>query len=192
MSNSLILASASPRRLDLLTQLGLNPTVQPANIDESPMAGETGHLLVERLAHEKCAAVDSPLPVLAADTMVMRGTQIYGKPESQAHGVDMLLSLAGGDHTVITAVCVKTPERLLSSTVKTTVTFAPISESDALRYWATGEPVGKAGGYAVQGKGAVFVEHINGSYSNVMGLPLYETARLLTAVGMDLLQSSTT
>jgi len=187
MDNALILASASPRRLELLKQIGLSPQVQPADIDESPLAGETGALLVERLAQAKCAAVESSLPVLAADTMVMRGTQIYGKPESQAHAVDMLLSLAAGDHTVITAMCVRTPERQATATVKTTVTFAPISETQAHQYWATGEPVGKAGGYAVQGLGAVFVEHINGSYSNVMGLPLFETARLLSTAGIELL-----
>jgi len=188
MDNSLILASASPRRLTLLNQLGLKPVVQPADIDESPLSGESADALVARLARTKCEAIESPVTVLAADTMVMQGTRIYGKPSSRAHGVDMLLTLAGSDHTVITAVCVKAGERLLEATVKTTVTFCPISSTDAERYWDTGEPLDKAGGYAVQGIGAAFVERINGSYSNVMGLPLFETAGLLTTAGMDLLQ----
>jgi len=188
MTQSLILASASPRRLELLQQQGLSPEVKPTDTDETPLAGETGEVLVARLARAKCDAIESSLPVLAADTLVQVGNQIYGKPESRAHAVDMLLSLAGGDHTVITGVCVRGAEQISCSTVKTTVTFTNISEEEAVRYWDTGEPADKAGGYAIQGIGAMFVERINGSHSNVMGLPLFETARLLSKAGLEILK----
>jgi len=190
MDNALILASASPRRLELLAQIGITPSVQPSNIDESPITGETGIKMVQRLARAKCETLETPLPVLAADTVVLQGTRVYGKPENQAHAVDMLLSLSGGDHTVATAVCVKAQEQLHECTVKSIVTFASIDEADALRYWNTGEPAGKAGSYAIQGMGAVFVERLAGSYSNVMGLPLFETAQLLSNIGLDCLQMS--
>ncbi len=182
-----MLASASPRRVELLSQLGLRPKVQPANIDESPREDETGAILVKRLAREKAMAIESNLPVLAADTVVVKGSRVYGKPENRSHGVEMLLSLSGGDHSVITAVSLKTPERHTTIAVQTTVTFTHINEARAEQYWATGEPVGKAGSYAIQGLGAVFVTHIEGSYSNVMGLPLFETAQLLKDVGLDCL-----
>lgn len=185
MDNALILASASPRRLELLAQIGIKSIVQPADIDESPLAGESGIALVKRLARSKCEAIKSSMPVLAADTVVLRGTRVYGKPESQAHGIDMLLSLSGDEHTVITSVCVSSQEHLHTCTVESSVTFAQIDEATAMRYWKTGEPLGKAGSYAIQGIGAVFVEHLKGSYSNVMGLPLFETAQLLSKIGLD-------
>jgi len=187
MDNALILASASPRRLELLNQIGIKSTVQPADIDESPLAGESGRALVERLAKGKCEAITSERPVLAADTVVVRGSRVYGKPQSRTQGIDMLLSLSGSDHTVITSVCVKAQEQLSTCTVESIVTFAQIDEQDAVRYWNTGEPQGKAGSYAIQGIGAVFVEHLQGSYSNVMGLPLFETAQLLSKIGLDCL-----
>jgi len=186
MDNALVLASASPRRLELLAQIGIKATVQPADIDESPLSGESGNALVKRLARCKCEAVESGLPVLAADTVVIRGSRVYGKPMSRAHGVDMLLSLSSGEHTVITSVCVKALERFYMCTVESSVTFTHIDETTATRYWNTGEPEGKAGSYAIQGKGAVFVENLRGSYSNVMGLPLFETAQLLSELGFDL------
>jgi len=184
MDNALILASASPRRLELLDQIGIQAHVQPADIDESPLAGESGTTLVKRLAQGKCSAIQSSKPVLAADTVVIRGSRVYGKPQSQAHCIEMLLSLSGGEHTVITAVCVKAQEQLYECAVESRVRFAQIDEPAALRYWNTGEPQGKAGGYAIQGIGAVFVEHLEGSYSNVMGLPLFETAQLLSKIGL--------
>lgn len=186
MNNSLILASASPRRVELLAQIGIRPTVQPADIDESPLSGESGSALVERLARAKCEAIIADRPVLAADTVVVHGNRVYGKPENRAHGIDMLLSLAGAEHSVFTAVCVKSGDQVLTSTVQTTVTFTHFDEAIAQRYWSTGECAGKAGSYAVQGMGAVFVEKLNGSYSNVMGLPLFETAQLLTKIGLDI------
>lgn len=188
MNNSLVLASASPRRVELLAQIGIRPVVQPADIDESPESGESGSAMVERLARAKCEAIQSKMPVLAADTVVVRGSRVYGKPENRAHGIDMLLSLAGRDHSVFTSVCVKSGEQLLVSTVQTTVTFTDFDETTAQRYWSTGECAGKAGSYAVQGMGAVFVERLNGSYSNVMGLPLFETAQLLTKIGLEIFQ----
>lgn len=188
MDNALILASASPRRLELLAQIGLTPDVRPSNVDESPVTGETGIAMVQRLARLKCEAVDAVIPVLAADTVVIRGTRVYGKPESQAHAIDMLLSLSGVEHTVATAVCIKAEEQLHECVVKSTVRFTTIDEATATRYWQTGEPEGKAGSYAIQGMGAVFVERLSGSYSNVMGLPLFETAQLLSNIGLDCLQ----
>ncbi|MBX2886985.1 MAG: Maf family nucleotide pyrophosphatase [Granulosicoccus sp.] len=185
MTNALVLASASPRRLELLTQIGINAIVQPADIDESPRSGESGKALVKRLARSKCESVESEMPVLAADTVVVRGSRVYGKPMNQAHGVDMLLSLSRAEHTVITSVCVKSEEHIHVSTVESNVTFTHIDEHTANRYWNTGEPLGKAGSYAIQGLGAVFVERLKGSYSNVVGLPLFETAQLLSKVGLD-------
>ncbi len=185
MANELVLASASPRRFELLSQIGIKSLVQPADIDESPMSGESGVELVKRLARSKCESINASMPVLAADTVVVKGTRIYGKPDSQAHGIDMLLSLSGAEHTVFTSVCVKALEQFHACTVESTVTFTHIDESTAKRYWDTGEPLGKAGSYAIQGLGAVFVEHLKGSYSNVMGLPLFETAQLLSNIGLN-------
>ncbi len=188
MNNSLLLASASPRRLELLAQIGIRPTVQPADIDETPLSGESGNALVERLARLKCESIQSDKPVLAADTVVVRGNRVYGKPSNRAHGIDMLLSLSGEEHSVYTCVCIKSAEQVVSSTVQTVVTFVHFNEETAQRYWATGECAGKAGSYAIQGMGAVFVERIVGSYSNVMGLPLFETAQLLTKIGLNIFQ----
>ena len=188
MNNSLVLASASPRRLELLAQIGIRPTVQPADIDETPLSGESGAALVERLARVKCESIKSDVPVLAADTVVVRGDRVYGKPSSRTHGIDMLLSLAGEEHSVFTSVCVKAGEQLLFETVQTVVTFAHFDEATAQQYWATGECAGKAGSYAIQGMGAVFVERLVGSYSNVMGLPLFETAQLLTKIGLGIFE----
>ncbi len=191
MNNELILASASPRRLELLNQIGLHPQVQVPAVDESPKLGETGVALAARLARAKCEAIESKKPVLAADTVVVQGTRVYGKPESRAHAIDMLLSLSGSVHKVVTAICLRAEEQFHASTVQTSVTFAYIDEPLAVRYWDTGEPAGKAGSYAIQGKGAVFIEHLDGSYSNVMGLPLFETAQLLTKIGLNCLSEKT-
>jgi len=119
----------------LLAQIGIAATVQPADIDESPIAGESGITLVKRLARTKCEAISSPVPVLAADTVVLRGSRVYGKPENQAHGIDMLLSLSGAEHTVITSVCVKAQEQIHVCTVESNVTFAHIDEQTARRYF---------------------------------------------------------
>lgn len=186
----LCLASASPRRRELLAQIGVEHIVCPAHIDESLRSGEPPDVYVTRMAAEKAAAVAARptesrgLPVLAADTSVVIGTRILGKPTSREDGIGMLLSLAGHTHEVLTAVCLMrdgfTFERLSTSEVR----FRSIDRREAERYWDTGEPADKAGGYAVQGFGAVFVESLRGSYSGVMGLPLFETAALLGEAGL--------
>jgi len=200
MIKTLILASASPQRLALLTQIGLAPTVRPVDIDESPCTGETGIELVKRLARSKATSaltqtnsasgwsptVSSSEIVLGSDTVVMLGTQIYGKPTGEAHALDMLGSLSGRSRRVITAVCVLCCDQQFETTAITTVTFSQISEAQAKAYWDSGEPCGKAGGYAIQGKAAVFVAQLEGSYSNVVGLPLYETAGLLEQAGIPI------
>jgi len=188
MGNAFILASGSARRLELLGQIGLEPTVQAVDIDESPHLGESGLELVRRLAESKAMAIpESEVPVLGADTIVMLGNQVYGKPTSRLHCLDMLLSMSGKKHKVITSVCVCSGSQKLAATVHSIVTMSHISDVAAEQYWQTGEPNGKAGGYAIQGKGAMFVEHLEGSYSNVVGLPLYESAQLLSKVGINAL-----
>lgn len=186
----LCLASASPRRRELLRQIGVPHVVVSAQVDEAVRAGEPAEHYVERVAQAKAMAVHSGgaapqhLPVLAADTTVVLGGRILGKPASEAEGVAMLLALAGRTHRVLTAVVLLTgaagsPLRMRRRVVATDVTFRPIDAAEAALYWASGEPRDKAGGYAVQGYGAIFVAGLAGSYSGVMGLPLFETAALL-------------
>jgi septum formation protein len=187
MTPVLCLASASPRRRELLSQIGVSHIVAVADIDESAVPGETPRAYVIRLAREKALAIQhagQQLPVLAADTTVVVDGKIFGKPHDQAQAVYMLGKLAGRAHQVLTAVALANShgvtERLSSSTVR----FRKISAEECVAYWATGEPRDKAGGYAIQGLGAVFVESLNGSYSGVMGLPLFETGELLRAAGI--------
>ena len=188
MPRPLILASTSPRRLELLAQLGLDPLVQPVDIDETPMAGELAVDLVRRLAINKATAVQTDeAVVIGADTVVSLNGVISGKPQNRQHGIDMLLSLAGKTHSVCTGVCVRSTELQQVIVVETAVTLADIKPLAAEQYWQSGEPLGKAGGYALQGIGAVFVAGLQGSYSNVVGLPLYETALLLEKFGMPVL-----
>ncbi|MBA55829.1 MAG: septum formation protein Maf [Pseudomonadales bacterium] len=192
------LASASPRRRELLQQIGVRFTVMSAAVDETVLPDERPLDYVCRLAQAKAEAVLSRVeiegqllrPVLGADTTVVLGNRILGKPENEADAVAMLLSLSGQIHKVITAVALandnsKTPETQLSYSV-TEVKFRTIDEAEALRYWRTGEPADKAGGYGIQGLGAVFVESLSGSYSGVVGLPLYETANLLKQADVNL------
>ena len=189
----LILASTSPRRLALLRQLGLEPVVRVADVDETPRAGEAPVALVRRLARTKAAASGAPGPdelILAADTVIDLDDRVLGKPADRAAGIGMLLALAGREHRVVTGLCLVRPlgsggrvaTRTLS--VATRVRFGRVDAAAAARYWDGGEPAGKAGGYAIQGEGARFVAGITGSYSNVVGLPLHETARLLAAAGL--------
>jgi nucleoside triphosphate pyrophosphatase len=188
--DSIILASASARRSQLLHQIGVRHQVVAADIDESPRPGERPGDYVQRLAQEKAQAVVAMLhgrpdrPVLAADTTVVQGGRIFGKPADEAACVAMLGELAGRTHEVLTAIalCDGGQPRLALST--SDVTFRAIDADECRRYWASGEPVGKAGAYAVQGLGAVFVSRLEGSFSGVMGLPLYETAALLDAAGV--------
>jgi septum formation protein len=183
----LCLASVSPRRRELLAQIGVAHIVAGADIDEAVLPGEPPRAYVTRLAREKALAIrrgGQQLPVLAADTTVVVDGKIFGKPRDQVHAVYMLGELAGRVHEVLTAVALANSrgvsERLSSSTVR----FRTISPEECVAYWETGEPRDKAGGYAIQGLGAVFVESLSGSYSAVMGLPLFETGELLQAAGI--------
>lgn len=192
MQPDFLLASASPRRQELLRQLGCRFAVLPVDIDESARPGEEARELVLRLAAgkaragERLNASSCALPVLGADTAVVTvdGT-VLGKPRTQAEGLHMLGMLSGRMHVVLTGVALAVAGRLHTACSETRVFFRDLGQEEALRYWATGEPRDKAGGYAIQGFGAVFVERIEGSYSGVVGLPLFETASLLHDAGME-------
>lgn len=183
----LCLASASPRRRELLAQIGVAHKVTPADIDETRRPGESPRDYVLRLAREKALWVSSrrpDAPVLAADTAVVLGDEVYGKPQHRDQGLAMLASLAGRSHQVLTAVALATCDCLTSALSESTVQLRTMSEAERAAYWDTGEPQDKAGGYAIQGLGAVFVESLHGSFSGVVGLPLYETAELLRTAGV--------
>lgn len=181
------LASASPRRRELLEQIGVQFTVMSAAVDESVQENEAPLDYVCRLALSKAEAVLSrvqiegqPLrPVMGSDTTVVMDNHILGKPGDEAEGIAMLMQLSGGTHQVMTAVALAGEQESQLVYSITDVRFRVIEESEARAYWRTGEPADKAGGYGIQGFGAVFVESLNGSYSGVVGLPLYETANLL-------------
>jgi septum formation protein len=182
------LASASPRRRELLAQLGLNCEVVPADIDETHRAGESAPAYVRRLALEKAhtamARLNGPAaPVLAADTAVVLGDRILGKPADEKDARQMLADLSGRSHEVYSAVAVLNGEREDAAVSCSRVHFRVISETEMAAYWRTGEPQDKAGAYAIQGIGAIFVDGLEGSYSGVMGLPLFETAQLLESCG---------
>jgi septum formation protein len=184
----LCLASASPRRRDLLASIGVPVVTRPVGIDETPWPGEAARAYVARLAREKAlaAAEEGDLPTLGADTVVVCDGAILGKPESRRHAAAMLRRLAGREHRVLTAVSVTGPAGLLEACVTTRVAMRGISEAEIAAYWATGEPRDKAGGYAIQGLAAVFVVSLEGSHSAVVGLPLFETAELLARQGVPL------
>jgi len=186
----LVLASASPRRAELLRQIGIKFRVEPADIDESPIAGEQPIDLVERLARQKASCkLASDSLVLAADTIVFDDTSILGKPRNRDDAIDMLARLSNRIHQVVTAICLADETSIITEVVSTSVTLRAISESEAIAYWDSGEPRDKAGGFAIQGLGAVFVKNIQGSYSNVVGLPLFETAALLGRYGIHALNA---
>jgi len=183
----LILASASPRRLDLLAQVGLAPAaIRPADIDETPLAHETPRACALRLAAAKAAGAAPGEVVLAADTVVALGRRMLGKPADAGEAAAFLRLLSGRRHRVITAVAVATPARTAARAVETAVRLKRLSEEEIGSYVASGEWQGKAGGYAIQGRAAAFVPWINGSYSAVVGLPLTETLGLLQAAGLRL------
>lgn len=178
----MILASASPRRRELLTQIGVLFTVDPADIDESLLVQEAPLAYVERMAREKAQAVAVRHPgdtVLGSDTTVVCDGAILAKPVDRDDAVRMLTALSGRSHQVLTAVALVTGERVRSQVVTTEVRFRELSIDEIHAYVATGEPMDKAGAYGIQGFGAVFVADMKGSYSNVVGLPLTETAALL-------------
>lgn len=182
---NLILASSSPRRQELLQQLGLAFYVHAPNIDESVLAHESVSNYVQRLAQQKAQAVLATFPdavVIAADTSLSLSDQIIGKPENKQHAFEIWSMLSGRAHSVLTGVCVATQAQIQHTVVTTQVEFQQLSLADMEHYWASGEPMGKAGGYAIQGLAAQYIPRIDGSYSNVVGLPLYETVQLLKAV----------
>lgn len=196
-----ILASASPRRRELLQQIGCRFQVSPADIDETVLAGETPLEYVERMALQKAQAgwevnQSNGLPVLGADTSVVLDykdaqgqtvSDIFGKPLDQAHAISMLMRLSGTTHRVLSAVAMvkgKQQQSMKSIVSESLVTFRHLTEQECVRYWATGEPCDKAGAYAIQGLGAVFVERLTGSFSGVVGLPLIETCTLLDSFGI--------
>ncbi|HEV3286569.1 MAG TPA: nucleoside triphosphate pyrophosphatase, partial [Steroidobacteraceae bacterium] len=184
---TLCLASMSPRRRELLQQIGVRPLVTAPNIDEAVLPGEAAADYVVRMARTKALSIEQHtvgLPVLAADTVVLIDELILGKPASAAEGVAMLERLAGRAHEVLTAVALAANDGLAFRLSASEVRFRALTRAECRAYWDTGEPHDKAGGYAVQGRGAVFIESLNGSYSGVMGLPLYETAELLRAAGV--------
>jgi septum formation protein len=194
----LVLASASPRRRELLTQAGYSFQVHPAQIPEDPLAGEDPVVYVTRLALEKAQAVFallstaavSDLAVLGADTTVtledpiLRVAQILGKPADAADAARMLRQLAGRSHRVVTGVALVTSRRAEAVAEITTVSFHPLTERQIAAYVATGEPMDKAGAYAIQGRAAAMIPRIEGCYSNVVGLPLARVSALLAAAGI--------
>jgi septum formation protein len=180
----LILASRSPRRAELLTAAGFDFTVRAADIDETPRDGEDPRDYVLRLAEEKARAVEAGDDeiVLAADTTVVQGHEIIGKPKDTEDAARMLRALAGQRHEVITAICLRRGGRVVHDIASTSVWFAPLSEAEIAGYVASGEPMDKAGAYGIQGLASKFVERIDGSYSNVVGLPVALTYRLLRSI----------
>ena len=188
MTPRLTLASRSPRRRELLEQIGIALEVVPADTDESVHAGEGARGYVLRVAREKARAVAGAL-VLGADTAVVLEGVVLGKPADAADAARMLRTLSGTRHEVLTGVCVRRggPDPLeLEAVVRTEVEFAPLGEVEIAWYVSTGEPLDKAGAYAIQGAGGAFVREVRGSVSNVVGLPLAETADLLRRAGLAL------
>ena len=197
------LASRSPRRRELLKQVGVNFEVvmyreylaRGADVDESPHPGEPPGEYVKRIVRAKAEAGWSSIirrrlrhfPVLAADTTVALGGKIIGKPENREHAVRILQELSGQIHQVLTAVAVKLEDRLELRLSVTSVRFRELKDQEILNYVATGEPLDKAGGYAIQGLAAAFIAEIDGSYSGIMGLPLFETAELMKEFGYQVL-----
>ena len=194
----LFLASGSPRRRELLTQIGVPFRVVSVSIDETPLPDEHPAAYVERLAREKALAGREQLRastasaagcVMGADTAVVLDDQILGKPVDEADALSMLMALSGREHEVLTAIAIIEAERCETRVVRSRVSFRTISQQEAAHYWASGEPQDKAGGYAIQGLAAVFVAGLNGSYSGVVGLPVCETAELLGQFGIPCWQT---
>jgi len=187
------LASASPRRQELLRQIGIGFEVWPSNLDETPGSGETARDYVQRVAADKARHVAGQIgerglpwrPVLGADTEVVVDDEILGKPRDPAHAAQMLARLAGRTHTVLSALCLITSGGEHRALSVNHVTFAPLSAPDIERYVACGEALDKAGGYAIQGRAAGFIARLEGSYSGVMGLPLFELCETLRHAGIE-------
>ena len=178
----LVLASRSPRRAELLKAAGFEFTVRAADVDETPHDGETPRAYVLRVAQEKARAVqaDGDEIVLAADTTVFLGSEIMGKPTDAADAARMLRALAGARHEVITAICLRHGDEVQTDVASTAVWFAPLSDNEIADYVASGEPMDKAGAYGIQGLASKFIDRIEGSYTNVVGLPVALTYRLIS------------
>lgn len=202
MSPSVYLASKSPRRLELLRQIGLSPIILPlrhghprADVDETPLPGERALDYVRRLARMKASAGQRAvagrrlpaMPIVAADTTVTLDGDILGKPGDVAEAAEMLRRYSGRAHTVLTGVGVALGEQVEIEVSESTVWFRQIDEGEIQAYVDSHEPYDKAGGYGIQGRAAVFIERIEGSYTGIMGLPLFETGELLKKVGFTVL-----
>jgi septum formation protein len=188
--NRIVLASASPRRYELLRQIGITAEVLAANIDESMLTNEMANVCVNRLAQAKAAAVASMHPdaiVVAADTLISCENIVLGKPSNIEDALMIWHKLSNKTHQVFTGVAVFFQEYKLSIVNVSDVTFAEISDESMQAYWLTGEPIDKAGAYAIQGHAAAWIKEIRGSYSGIMGLPLFETAQLLKSLGVKTL-----
>lgn len=189
MRPRLILGSASPRRKELLAQLGLVPdAIRAPDIDETPLKGELPRPYCARMAREKAATVAAGPDevVLCADTTVALGRRILGKPENAGEAADFLVRLSGRRHRVITAIAVKRGDRLWERAVETVVKVKPLSDNELNAYLASGEWQGKAGAYGIQGRFGAFIPWLQGSFTGVVGLPVAETAHLLEAAGIDI------
>lgn len=191
----LLLASASPRRGALLDQLGIRYQIHPAELHEKPHDLELPDQYVKRLAAEKSLTAQTQtrtsLPVLGADTEVVLDGEIFGKPEDEDHAHSMLKKLSGREHFVLSAVSLRHGDQHWASLSVSQVLFRPLEDHEIKAYWRTGEPLGKAGAYAIQGLGSLFIERLAGSFSGVMGLPLRETSTLLKQVGINPLLNQT-
>ncbi|OAM29261.1 Maf family protein [Eikenella corrodens] len=192
MPNTIYLASASPRRREILASLGFQPVLLAAEIDEMVQPGEAVADYVARMARQKNAAARQlatqrglalAQPLLSADTVVALDNAILGKPRDAAHARELLESLSGREHQVWTAVCVSLGGQTLEAAQRSDVRFKELSEQEIAAYIASGEPLDKAGAYGIQGIGGVFVAHLSGSFSGVMGLPVFETVQLLRQLG---------
>ena len=192
MPNTIYLASASPRRREILVSLGFQPVLLAAEIDETALPGEAVADYVARMARQKNAAARQlatqrglalAQPLLSADTVVALDNAILGKPRDAAHARELLESLSGREHQVWTAVCVSLGGQTLEAAQRSDVRFKELSAQEIAAYIASGEPLDKAGAYGIQGIGGVFVAHLSGSFSGVMGLPVFETVQLLRQLG---------
>ena len=191
---TLLLASTSPRRREILTSLGLDFTVVPVDVDETALEGETPGDMALRLAVAKARAADpgGDCVALGADTVVVADGRALGKPKDQADCLAMLEALSGRGHKVVTGVALHGPQGTQTALSDTDVYFREISRDEAVAYWQSGESCDKAGAYAVQGLGGIFVERVEGSYSGVVGLPVFETAALLAGAGLGVMPKQKT
>ncbi len=186
------LASSSPRRAEILDALGIAYSAGGVDVDEQRAENEAADTMVLRLATAKAVAARSSrsMPVLAADTAVVVDDAVFGKPRDRDDALDMLARLSGRSHQVVTGVALHWDEGERTALSVSEVVFREIGPDEALAYWQSGEPRGKAGAYAIQGLGGVFVEAIRGSYSGVVGLPVFEVAQLLAAANIDIIKSA--